>query len=132
MGTISALGSTTGRLTGGVLKDLGISGDAFLTLMLAQLKSQDPINPVKQEDFMLQLATLSQLEQSVQMNTQMSQMLGVQAMGSIGKNVRAYDPEMDVTVSGVVTGIKMLDETVYVTIDRTVDMPLSQVVEIYT
>ena len=132
MANISALGSTTNRLTGQVLGDLGISGDAFLTLMLAQLKSQDPINPVKQEDFMMQLATLSQLEQTVHMNTQLSQMVSVQAMGSIGKNVRAYDPEMDVTVSGVVTGIKMLDETVYVTIDRTVDMPLSQVVEIYT
>ena len=130
MANISALGSTTNRLTGQVLGDLGISSDAFLTMMLAQLKNQDPMDPTKQEDFMMQLATLSQLEQSVHMNTQLNQMVGVQAMGSIGKHVSAYDPIADVTVSGTVTGVKMLNDTVYVTIDKTVDMPLSQVVEI--
>jgi flagellar basal-body rod modification protein FlgD len=39
--------------------------DQFLQLMVAQLKNQDPINPVKNEDFLAQLASFSSLEQLV-------------------------------------------------------------------
>ena len=127
---IEALGSTTSRLSGTALSELGISGDAFLQMMVAQLKNQNPLDPMENEEFMTQLATFSQLEQMVHLNEQISSMISFGAMSTIGSNVKAYDAIYDVTVEGTVTGVKILQDQVFVTIDNTVDMPWSQVVEV--
>ena len=43
--------------------------DEFLNLLIAQLKNQDPLNPVDNAQFIAQLAQFSQLEQAKQMTT---------------------------------------------------------------
>lgn len=43
------------------------SKDTFLTLLVAQLKNQDPLNPTDGTAFVTQLATFSGVEQSTQM-----------------------------------------------------------------
>jgi len=40
----------------------------FMTLLVAQLKNQDPMNPVQNQDFVSQLAQFSSLEQLITMN----------------------------------------------------------------
>ena len=44
-----------------------VSQDAFLTLLVAQLKNQDPLQPANGAEFVAQLAQFSQLEQSIAM-----------------------------------------------------------------
>lgn len=53
--------------------------DDFLKLMVTQLRNQDPLNPLDQNQFMAQTAQFSSLEQLVDMNktlTDLSQTLG--------------------------------------------------------
>ena len=68
--------------------------DAFFRLMLAQLKNQDPMNPLKNHEMAAQLAQFSSLEQMSNMNTTLTKMEGknsqpenFQALNLIGKTV---------------------------------------------
>ncbi len=69
--------------------------DSFLKLFMQQLKYQDPLNPVKNEDFSQQMAMFSQLEQQVNMNKNLEKMLSQQnnmqiaALQLVGKNITA-------------------------------------------
>jgi len=53
--------------------------DEFLQLMIAQLKNQDPLDPVKNEAYIAQLATFSSLEQLVAIKEGVNKLAGVQA-----------------------------------------------------
>ena len=40
----------------------------FMTLLVAQMKNQDPLNPIENQDFITQLASFSSLEQLITIN----------------------------------------------------------------
>ncbi len=69
--------------------------EAFLKLFMEQLKFQDPMNPVKNEQFSQQMAMFSQLEQQVNMNKNLEKMIAGQnnhqiaALQLVGKNILA-------------------------------------------
>ena len=48
----------------------------FLTLLVAQLKNQDPMNPVENQDFVAQLAQFSSLEQLITINESVEKLTG--------------------------------------------------------
>jgi flagellar basal-body rod modification protein FlgD len=48
---------------------VSLGGTDFLTLMLAQLKNQDPTSPVDSNEFLSQLASLSEVQGITQLNT---------------------------------------------------------------
>ena len=52
--------------------------DEFLQLLVTQLRNQDPLDPVKQEDFLSQLAQFSTLEGIENLNTSVSKQLAIQ------------------------------------------------------
>ena len=68
--------------------------DAFMKLMLAQMKNQDPTNPLKSHEMAAQLAQFSSVEQMQNMNNTLTDMAkaqkpseGFQALNFIGKSV---------------------------------------------
>ena len=46
--------------------------DEFLTLLVAQLKNQDPLNPLESHDFTAQMAQFSSLEQLFDVNASLA------------------------------------------------------------
>ncbi|CRZ34561.1 flagellar basal-body rod modification protein FlgD [Herbinix hemicellulosilytica] len=58
--------------------------DAFLQLLVAQMKYQDPLNPATNTEYIAQLATFSQLEQMQNLNAMAS---NSQALSLVGKYV---------------------------------------------
>ena len=89
----------------GDASSLGTAGlldpSTFLSLLVDELKYQNPLDPTSSSDFMSQIAQLSQVEQlqSVSSASQMGE-----AAGLIGKTVTA-DDDSGTTISGVVTGV---------------------------
>jgi len=92
-----------------------LGGTDFLTLMLAQLKNQDPTSPVDSNQFLSQLASLSEVQGITQLNTsfatlsssltsnqalQASSLLGHQALVP---SATATLPTAGATVSGAVS-----------------------------
>lgn len=71
------------RARGALSSDL----DTFLTLLTAQIRNQDPLNPADSTEFASQLATFSNVEQAVRSNELLSEMvdrLDRQALASAG------------------------------------------------
>src|SRR5271157_6415028 len=82
-------GAGTGSGSSGSSSSTGVAGATlggtdFLTLMLAQLKNQDPTSPVDSNVFLTQLAELSQVQGITQLNTSFTNLsnslVGNQAM----------------------------------------------------
>lgn len=65
--------------------------DEFLTLLVAQMRNQDPLQPVEQQDFLTQLAQFSSLEAIENLGGRFDSLLQVQELnyGSdlVGKTV---------------------------------------------
>ena len=93
-----------------------LDSDTFLQLLVAQLRYQDPMSGMDQQQFMQQLSTMSSMQQQQAINTQLSSLVTqnqvTQATGLIGHTVKAYvdDTEVSGTVSSVAItsdGIKL-------------------------
>lgn len=72
--------------------------DAFLKLLIAQMQNQDPMNPADSSDYIAQLATFSQVEQSIQSNDRLSDLLisslVSQAGSIVGHTIQSADGEI--------------------------------------
>jgi flagellar basal-body rod modification protein FlgD len=84
--------------------------DAFLKLLLTQLKFQDPINPMQDKDFITQLAQFSSLEQLEDLGNGFDQMgqgqVTSQAVSLLGRDIDYVDPQTGQAASGKVSSIK--------------------------
>ncbi len=91
----------------------------FLQLLVVQLQNQDPLDPVKNEDFIAQLAQFNSLEQMINLNENFEAMNEMQAITNasnmIGKVVAWTDSDGN-TQYGQVTQVGMQDGTPYLLI----------------
>ena len=68
----------------GANQDLqNVSKDEFLKLLVAQLQNQDPLDPLKNEEFVVQLATFSSLEQLISIKTAVEQIVDNSSTGAV-------------------------------------------------
>lgn len=91
-----------------------LDSQAFLQLLVAQLKYQDPTNPVDTSNFMNQTAMLSQVQTMNFMSTTLSDMLAAQQTASatnmLGKVIAFVDPAGNQT-EGIVDAVSMMRGT---------------------
>lgn len=73
--------------------------ETFLKMLTAQIKNQDPLNPMQNSEFAVQLATFSGVEQQARTNQLLEKMIGGQGQsgmgalsGWIGKEARVSGP----------------------------------------
>jgi len=87
--------------------------DQFLQLLVAQLTHQDPLEPIKDQEFLAQLAQFSTLEGIQNLNTSFGDLMKLQQLtqGSslIGKTVTFTGDDNKTVLSGLVSGLKVID-----------------------
>lgn len=90
--------------------------DAFMQLLVAQIKNQDPLNPTDSSESIAQMAQFSSLEQMQNLNTTMTNIYNYQTTNTlvsnaalIGKTVTALDSEGN-TVTGKINAVGLSDD----------------------
>jgi len=107
--TNSGVSTTNSSSSSNPLASLANSQE-FLQLLVAQLKYQDPLDPVSGTQFIAQTAELSQVEMLTSLSKQVGEELSAQQLatadGLIGKDVTATTSD-NKTVSGTVSKVSI-------------------------
>jgi flagellar basal-body rod modification protein FlgD len=115
-------------------KDGTLGKDEFLKILVTQLKNQDPMEPMKDRDFIAQMAQFTSVEQLMNMSKEMGllrQNFGM-AAGLIGKQVdwKETDPAGNVvTGTGRVDSIMVKDGVQYIKSGAS-QIPLDKVISV--
>lgn len=81
--------------------------DAFLRLLVTQLKNQDPTKPMDSTEYMAQLATFSQVEQSIMTNSKLDALLTSSAIEQANQLIGRTVTSADGDVSGKVASVRI-------------------------
>ena len=104
--------------------------NAFLQLLIAEMRNQDPTEPMKTSDYMAQFASFSNVEQGIQMNSKLDALLTASALsqadGLLGHTVTSPDG----TVTGVVKSLKIVSGGLIATLDNGKEMWIGEGVKI--
>lgn len=111
--------------------DSNLGKDAFLRLMIEQMKSQDPSNPTDNSQMITQTAQFTQIEQLQEMNKNLTSMNSYTQLNNImDRYVEMKDPEGTAKVTmGVVSEVRVNGNDVSVVLNGQPDKtyPLSLV-----
>ncbi|MFB2549646.1 flagellar hook assembly protein FlgD [Ensifer soli] len=91
--------------------------ESFLKLLVAQMKNQDPTDPMDSTQQIAQLATFSQVEQTIKTNTNLENLLQrtslSEANAVIGRTVTSQDGE----ITGVVKEVTLYSDGIVATLE---------------
>lgn len=111
----------------------------FLRLLTTQLRYQDPMNPIEDQDFIAQMAQFTSLEQMQNLTDQMTSFIQqqnfnfvtTQAASLVGKKVTVFDNETEESITGIVESVRFdLGEPILTVEDK--HFTLGDVFEIHT
>jgi flagellar basal-body rod modification protein FlgD len=109
--------SASGTESGTDKASADLNYDSFLKLLVAQMKNQDPTEPMDSTQQIAQLATFSQVEQTIKTNTNLESLLQrtslSEANAVIGKTVTSADGK----TTGVVKEVKLYSDGIIAVLD---------------
>lgn len=122
--TSASAASTAASAADTASKKATLDYDSFLTLLIAQMKNQDPTEPMKASEQIAQLATFSQVEQTVQTNKNLESMLKSNAITQAGSIVGKHVTSSDGLSDGVAKEVQILDSGVTAVLEDGTKIPM--------
>ena len=125
---IGVVGSQAGQVPASAL----VGQDDFLRILLTQLRFQDPLKPVDNQEFVAQLAQFSALEINRQQNDKVETLLTIQAANQavalVGKSVEVRTVQgSSVSAVGTVTAVSFATGEPRLTVTTVNGTPLTDV-----
>jgi flagellar basal-body rod modification protein FlgD len=109
-----------------------LDSDAFMQLLLAQLRNQNPLDPVQDKEFMAQMTQMNSLQELQKMNKTLAQFTSANKMSEaanlIGRKIEATLPDGS-AVSGLVSSVSLENSDVLLLVGEK-QVPLSAVVKV--
>ena len=131
--SVSKVDKNTGKIQSDEVSDTAggkLDKDAFLQLLVAQMKYQDPLEPTDNTEYVSQLASFSSLEQMQNMNESLSTMSmasDLQRASNLVGNFASVKVGTN-TITGKVDSVEYKDGTAYLSIEGN-KYPLSSLSE---
>lgn len=91
--------------------------DAFLQLMIAQMENQDPTDPMDTSEYMAQLASFTEVEQSILTNQKLDALLSSSTLDQAGSLIGKTATSADGETTGEIVSVKITSEGPYATLD---------------
>jgi flagellar basal-body rod modification protein FlgD len=117
LNAISGASALTNKPTESTQKRDLVSTDAFMQLLVAQLKNQDPTKPVDSTQYVSQLASLSGLEQSVKQTAALDRLAVQSRSAEASSAVGLYASASDGSAAGKVVSARIETDQVVAVLD---------------
>lgn len=112
-----------------VAKD-NLDYNSFLTLLVAQLKYQDPTQPADSAQYIGQLASFSNVEQSIKSNAKLDQLMTSFALSQADSVIGRTVTSADGSISGKATSLKVVSGGSVAVLENGTELPLGDGVTI--
>ncbi len=98
---------------------------SFLRLLVAQMKNQDPTAPMDSTDYVAQLATFSQVEQSVQINSKLDSILQASTFAQAGDLIGREIESVDGKIKGTVESVRLYSDGIMARLTDGQELPVT-------
>ncbi len=131
MTTVSGVtgGAAATTATSSELKT-GLDYNAFLQLLIAQIKNQDPLSPMNPTEQMSQLASFSNVEQTIKLNSKLETMITVSSLTQADSLIGRVLTSADGQTQGFVKSVQVSKDQVLATLTNGAVVPLGAGVRI--
>lgn len=124
MTTVPAVGATTTQETAAKSSVGKMDYNAFLRLLITQLKNQDPTKPMDSTQFVAQLATFSQVEQNISTNAKLDSLLTASSLTIADAVIGRPIASPDGSVIGIVDTVRITSDGPIATLTDGTELPL--------
>lgn len=104
--------------TAAAKEQLTLDYNAFLQLMMAQMKNQDPTEPVDATQQLAQLASFSQVEQAIKTNSKLETLLTNMSFGQVDDLIGRTVTDTATKVSGKVASVEVYSDGTMLALDN--------------
>jgi flagellar basal-body rod modification protein FlgD len=122
--TVNAIGSATAAPQHTAAAPQTVDYQSFLRLLVAQMKNQDPTAPMDSTDYVAQLATFSQVEQSVQINAKLDGILQASTFAQAGGLIGKYITSPDKQIAGTVKEVRLYSDGIMAILTNGKELPV--------
>jgi flagellar basal-body rod modification protein FlgD len=126
----AAQNNTQTAQTTGDAAQASLDYTAFLRLLVAQMKNQDPTEPVDPAEWMGQIASFSNVEQAIQTNAKLDALITSMALSQVDGLIGRTLTTSDGSISGTVASVRIISGGAVAVLENGTQVQLGEGVEI--